>query len=192
MSFETWMASIANSESLSLDLSLDLICREHRPHELPAEAEAEAVVLPAKHVPDTKFVGGFEGNYVRSSIVRIAAGRLSKMPCVAATCLQADTSAFFGGLTSLVRSRSWWRTGPSRMSSTGDMLSLPGRGMLQVGEPQKDVSGAVRAEHCEVASGFGASDAPLTAENYGKGRALLSCALLASPPAPEMQSTRPV
>ena len=49
----------------------------------------------------------------------------------------AETSAFFGGLDKLI------------------------------GEPEKSVLQAMRAEHCEVAEGFGASDAELTAGNYG-------------------------
>jgi WD40 repeat protein len=49
----------------------------------------------------------------------------------------ADTATFFGGLVKLV------------------------------GEPQKNVSEAVRAEHCDVLEGFGASRAEMTAGNYG-------------------------
>ena len=49
----------------------------------------------------------------------------------------ADVDTFFGGLTKLI------------------------------GEPQKDVGGAMEREHCRVRSGFGASDSWLTGENYG-------------------------
>jgi predicted outer membrane repeat protein len=49
----------------------------------------------------------------------------------------ADTATFFGGLVKLV------------------------------GEPQKNVGEAVRAEHCDVLDGFGASRTELTAGNYG-------------------------
>jgi hypothetical protein len=49
----------------------------------------------------------------------------------------ANLSAFFGGLDKLI------------------------------GEPQKNVAAAIRAEHCDVADGFGASDTEQTAGNYG-------------------------
>ena len=41
-------------------------------------------------------------------------------------------------------------------------------GLVQlIGEPSRDVSEAVRAEHCDVLGGFGASKAEMTASNYG-------------------------
>ena len=39
--------------------------------------------------------------------------------------------------------------------------------MKLVGEPEKNVNEAIRAEHCDVREGFGASATELTAGNYG-------------------------